>query len=161
VVIESGTIGAIGVVLGLLLGLITAWIWIGINYRYLLGFYLQYHYALWSAAWFGILVMLMTVLAGYGAARHAMRQSMLGVQTVGACGERRPSGGVRHEARPSPFTGGTDPRRESVCACYGIRRPDGLFSDPMGLLLGGSTMIIRLQRLDDACGCGHPHRDPR
>jgi putative ABC transport system permease protein len=81
VVIESGTIGAIGAVLGVAVGLVTAWIWVGINFRYLVGYYLEYHPAWIAVGWYIVLIMMMTMLAGYGAARQAMRQSVLeGIQ---------------------------------------------------------------------------------
>ena len=45
----------------------TAWIWVTINFRYLVGYALEYHYAAGSMAWCAVLVMLMTMLAGYAA----------------------------------------------------------------------------------------------
>jgi putative ABC transport system permease protein len=77
VVVESATIGLLGTGLGVSLGLVTAWIWIRVNFRYLLGYYLDYHFAAGSAAWLTTLVLLMTLLAGYVAARRATRQSVL------------------------------------------------------------------------------------
>jgi putative ABC transport system permease protein len=77
VICESATIGLLGSVLGVLLGLATAWIWVRINFRYLLGYYLEYHFATDSAVWLVSLVMLMTLVAAHGAARFAMRQSVL------------------------------------------------------------------------------------
>ena len=50
---------------------------IGINFRYLLGYYLEYHFAVTSAVWYVILVIGMTVLAGSAAAAKATRQSIL------------------------------------------------------------------------------------
>ena len=82
IVIESATIGGLGALLGVAVGLITAWIWIGINFPYLLGYELEYHLAFGATAWYVVLAMLMTVLASYGAARQATRQSVLqGIQT--------------------------------------------------------------------------------
>ena len=82
VVIESATIGALGAALGAVVGLVTGWIWIRVNFRYLLGFALDYHFALGPALRYALLVMAMTILAGYGAARQATRQSVLsGIQT--------------------------------------------------------------------------------
>jgi putative ABC transport system permease protein len=81
VVIESSTIGALGALLGVAVGLITAWIWIRFNFRYLLGYYLERHFAFGAAAWYVALVMVMTVLAGYAAAYQATRQSVVeGIQ---------------------------------------------------------------------------------
>jgi putative ABC transport system permease protein len=77
VVIEALTIGTMGTLLGAAVGLVTAWIWVGINFRYLVGYYLEYHPAVGSLAGSAALVMLMTVLAGAGAGRQAIRQSVL------------------------------------------------------------------------------------
>ena len=77
VVIESATIGMVGAALGVVLGFITAWIWVHINFRYLLGYYLDYYFAAGSAAWFVVLVMAMTIVAGYAAAVRATRLSVL------------------------------------------------------------------------------------
>jgi putative ABC transport system permease protein len=82
VIIESATIGFLGAALGAAVGLVTAWIWIGINFRYLLGFYLDYHFAFAASVRYMLLVVAMTILAGYIAARYATRQSVLeGIQT--------------------------------------------------------------------------------
>ena len=82
VVIESATIGALGAVLGVAVGIVTAWTWIGINFRYLLGYYLEYHLAVTSTAWYVTLVMSMTMIAGFAAAHRATRQSVLqGIRT--------------------------------------------------------------------------------
>jgi putative ABC transport system permease protein len=82
VVIESATVGAIGAVLGVLVGAVTAWIWIAVNFRYLLGYHLEHHLALGATAWYVALVMLMTVLAGSAAARRATRMPILdGIRT--------------------------------------------------------------------------------
>jgi putative ABC transport system permease protein len=82
IVIEAATIGVLGAVLGVCVGLVTAWIWTAINYRYLLGYYLAYHLPLVAVAWYVVLVMTMAILAGYGAASRATRASVLdGIQT--------------------------------------------------------------------------------
>jgi len=77
VVIESATIGALGSLLGVVVGLVTAWIWIRFNFRYLLGYYLEQHFALGSTLWYIGLVMMMTILAGYAAAYRATRESVI------------------------------------------------------------------------------------
>jgi putative ABC transport system permease protein len=77
VVIESATIGTIGAALGVGLGFATAWIWVAVNFRYLLGYYLDYHFAADAAGWFVVLVLAMTIIAGYGAASRATRLSVL------------------------------------------------------------------------------------
>jgi len=77
VVIESATIGCLGALLGTAVGLVTAWIWIAVNFRYLLGFYLDYHLALGANVQYVALVLAMTILAGYSAARYATSLSIL------------------------------------------------------------------------------------
>jgi putative ABC transport system permease protein len=82
VVIESAVIGALGSTLGVAVGVITALMWVKVNYRFLLGYYLDFHFAVGTAVGSVLLVMSMTTLAGYLAARHATRQSILeGIQT--------------------------------------------------------------------------------
>jgi ABC-type lipoprotein release transport system permease subunit len=51
--------------------------WVGINFRCLVGYYLEYHPAWVATGWYVVLIMMMTMLAGYGAARRAMRESVL------------------------------------------------------------------------------------
>jgi putative ABC transport system permease protein len=81
VTIESATIGIIGACLGLVVGFTTAWLWVTVNYRYLLGFFLDFHFDFRSAAVSVALIMVMTMIAGYGAAFEATRQSLLeGIQ---------------------------------------------------------------------------------
>jgi len=77
VVLESATLGLTGSLLGAVLGVVTAWIWVAINFRYLLGYHLEFHFALGATLRFIILVMAMTIVAGYGAARRATRQAVL------------------------------------------------------------------------------------
>jgi len=77
VIIESGTIGALGSVLGAAVGFVTAWIWVRINFRHLIGFYLDYHFAVGATGWYIALVMMMTTLAGYAAALRATREDVL------------------------------------------------------------------------------------
>jgi len=77
VVLEASTIGALGVALGLAVGLVTAWLWIKLNLRYLLGYDLEYHFAGPPMMLSVVLVALMTLAAGYVAARSATRQSIL------------------------------------------------------------------------------------
>lgn len=81
VVLESVTVGALGSILGIGVGVVTTWIWVGINFPYLLGYYLDFHLAVGTAAWYVTLVMAMTALAGYLAANHATRQPIIdGIQ---------------------------------------------------------------------------------
>jgi putative ABC transport system permease protein len=77
IVIESGTLGIFGVLVGAGIGYVSAAIWVLINYRYLLGFFLEYHFAYASAAISFAVVVTMALAAGYGAARAATRQPIL------------------------------------------------------------------------------------
>jgi putative ABC transport system permease protein len=77
VVLESATLGLTGSLLGATLGVVTAWIWVAINFRYLLGYHLEFHFALGATLRFVVLVMAMTIVAGYGAARRATQQAVL------------------------------------------------------------------------------------
>ncbi|HEY2386131.1 MAG TPA: FtsX-like permease family protein [Candidatus Binatia bacterium] len=77
VVLEAGTIGAFGALLGVAVGLVTAWIWVDVNFRYLLGYYLDYDFALGATVWYVSLTVLMAMIAGYLAANQATRQSVL------------------------------------------------------------------------------------
>jgi putative ABC transport system permease protein len=77
VVLEAGTVGALGALLGLGVGLVTAWLWIKINLRYLLGYDLEYHFGGLPTALSVLIVVLMTIAAGYAAARMATSQSVL------------------------------------------------------------------------------------
>jgi ABC-type antimicrobial peptide transport system permease subunit len=67
----------LGATLGLVVGLATAWLWIKVNLRYLLGYDLEYHFGGLPTALSVAIVMAMTLAAGYAAARMATRQSVL------------------------------------------------------------------------------------
>jgi putative ABC transport system permease protein len=77
VVLGSVTIGVLGALLGMVVGAITAWIWVSINFRYLLGYYLRFHFAWAVTARFVALVVCTTIISGWSAARYAVRQSLL------------------------------------------------------------------------------------
>ncbi len=77
IVIESLTIGVLAVILGIVVGLVTSAIWVKINYRYLLGYDIDFHLAPGTIAWFAMLVVTLTLLVGYGGAREATRQPIL------------------------------------------------------------------------------------
>jgi putative ABC transport system permease protein len=81
VVVEALTVGGLGASLGVGVGFVTAAIWVLISYRYVLGFFLDLHFALGATVWYVLLVLMMTVGAGYVAASHATRQPIIeGVQ---------------------------------------------------------------------------------
>ena len=78
VLIESATVGALGAALGVVAGMVTSWIWISVNFRHLLGYYLERHFAVAAATWYVVLIMVLTVVAGYVAARQASGQDIIG-----------------------------------------------------------------------------------
>jgi putative ABC transport system permease protein len=81
VMLESLAIGTLGAVLGVAVSVVTAWIWITINFPNLLGYQLEFTFPLGSTVWYVTLVLVMTVLAGYLAASRAIRSSILeGIQ---------------------------------------------------------------------------------
>lgn len=81
VIIESMTIGALGAGLGVLVGLVTAWVWIAVHFRQLLGYYIEYHFAVGAAVWYVVLVLIVTAGAGYAAAVTATKRPILeGIQ---------------------------------------------------------------------------------
>jgi len=77
VMVESVTIGAIGAILGVAVGAVTAWGWVMIHFRYLLGYFVEYHLAVGAMCWYVTLVLVMTLAAGRAAATAATRQSIL------------------------------------------------------------------------------------
>lgn len=77
VVVEALTIGLLGAVLGAGVGFVTAAIWVLFSYPYVLGFFLTFHFALLPTLWYLLLVAIMTAAAGYIAAAHATRQSII------------------------------------------------------------------------------------
>jgi putative ABC transport system permease protein len=82
IIIESAIIGALGSGLGIVVGWVTSLMWVRVNYRYILGYYLDFHFAAGAAVLSVALVISMAVLAGYLAARHATRHSILeGIQS--------------------------------------------------------------------------------
>jgi ABC-type antimicrobial peptide transport system permease subunit len=77
VMLESATIGVMGSALGIVVGAVTTWIWVGVNFRYLLGYYLELHLAYGAAVRSVLLTLGMTIVAGYLAARRATREPIL------------------------------------------------------------------------------------
>jgi len=77
VVLESMTLGTVGALLGAGVGLVTTWVWIAIHFRELLGYYVEYHFAVGALAWYVALVLVMTLVAGYAAASRATKESIL------------------------------------------------------------------------------------
>ncbi len=77
VLVESGTIGAVGAALGVAIGFVTALVWVRINFRYLLGYYIDFEFAWRSTLWFVALALVTTALAGWAASAQAVRQLIL------------------------------------------------------------------------------------
>ena len=77
IVVESLAIGAMGVALGCVVGAIASYLWITVNYRYLIGYFFDFHPAWRSIGISVALVLVMTLLAGILAARFATRQTVL------------------------------------------------------------------------------------
>ncbi len=77
IVIESATIGMMGATLGVAVGFITAWIWVRLNFRYLLGYQLQFRFPAGHALWCLLLVLATTILTGYVASLRATRARLL------------------------------------------------------------------------------------
>ncbi len=77
ILIESATLGVFGAIFGAATGFASAAIWVLINYPYLLGFFLELHFAYLSAAMSVAVVLSMACGAGWVAARAALRQPIL------------------------------------------------------------------------------------
>ncbi len=77
ILVESFSVGALGAALGVVVGVVTAWMWIGVNFRHLLGYQLELHLAIGATLWYVALVVGMTLVAGFLAGRHAIRQPLL------------------------------------------------------------------------------------
>lgn len=77
VVVESATIGTAAALLGGSVGCLTAWLWIRYNFRYLVGYALEFHLDGTRAAWLMALTLLATLVAGGCAAGWALRQPLV------------------------------------------------------------------------------------
>jgi putative ABC transport system permease protein len=75
--LEALAIGVMGAALGLVVGVAASYLWITVNYRYLIGYFFDFHLAWRSTALSIGLVLGMTVFAGRLAARYALRQTIL------------------------------------------------------------------------------------
>src|SRR5438552_784979 len=71
--LEALVIGVAGAVLGCLLGVGTSLLWVRVHFRILIGYILEHHYALVTAAWCLVLAAGVAMLAGELAARRALR----------------------------------------------------------------------------------------
>ncbi|RMD81341.1 MAG: ABC transporter permease [Candidatus Dadabacteria bacterium] len=77
ILVESGAIGILGSILGAFVGLATAWVWIHCNFRYLLGYYLEEHFAWLNVLGLGLLAFATTTAGGFLAGRQATRIALL------------------------------------------------------------------------------------
>jgi ABC-type lipoprotein release transport system permease subunit len=77
VVLESMTLGALATVLGLVLGVVTSWMWVRILIPRLIGYDLTFAFAGVRSAGSLAVVLLMTVAAGWAAATRATRRPVL------------------------------------------------------------------------------------
>ena len=62
---------------GSVLGVGTSLLWVHVNFRILIGYILEHHFATFTAAWCLVLAAGVAMLAGQLAARRALRQPVL------------------------------------------------------------------------------------
>jgi len=75
--LEALVIGTVGALLGGILGIGTSLLWVHVNFRILIGYVLEHHFAMFTAAWCLLLAAGVAMLAGQLAARGALRQPVL------------------------------------------------------------------------------------
>lgn len=75
--IEALVIGVVGACLGILLGVGTSILWVRVNFRILIGYILEYHFPLLTAVTSVVLAGTVAVVAGWLAARKALKESIL------------------------------------------------------------------------------------
>lgn len=75
--LEAGVIGLSGALLGVVLAIGTSLLWVHANFRILLGYILQHHFAALTALWCVLLAATVAIVAGHLAARGALRQPAL------------------------------------------------------------------------------------
>jgi putative ABC transport system permease protein len=75
--LEALVIGAAGAFIGAALAVGTSLLWVHVNFRILLGYIVEHHFALWTALWCVALAALAAMLAGELAVRRALRQPVL------------------------------------------------------------------------------------
>jgi putative ABC transport system permease protein len=74
---EALAIGTVGALLGCVLGAGTSLLWVHVNFRILIGYIIEHHYAVLTAGWCLVLAAGVAVLAGLLAARRALREPVL------------------------------------------------------------------------------------
>jgi putative ABC transport system permease protein len=75
--LEALVIGTVGALVGCVLGLGTSLLWVHVNFRILIGYILEHHFATLTAAWCVVLAAGVAMLAGQLAARGTLRQPVL------------------------------------------------------------------------------------
>ena len=75
--LEALVLGTVGALLGSVLGVGTSLLWVHVNFRILIGYILEHHFATFTAAWCLVLAAGVAMLAGQLAARRALRQPVL------------------------------------------------------------------------------------
>ncbi len=75
--LEAIVIGAVGALLGCVVGIGTSRLWVHVNFRILIGYILEHHFAALTAAWCVVLAAGMAMLAGFLATRSALKQPVL------------------------------------------------------------------------------------
>ena len=75
--LEAVTIGAVGALLGAVLAVGTSLLWVRINFRILIGYILEHHFAALTACWCVLLAAGVAMLAGQLAGRGALREPVL------------------------------------------------------------------------------------
>jgi len=75
--LEALVIGTVGALVGCILGFGTSLLWVHVNFRILIGYILEHHFATLTAAWSVILAAGVATLAGQLAARGSLRQPVL------------------------------------------------------------------------------------
>jgi putative ABC transport system permease protein len=75
--LEAVVIAAVGALLGCALGVGTSLLWVHVNFRILIGYIIEHHFALLTAAWCLLLASAVAILAAQLAARGALRRPVL------------------------------------------------------------------------------------
>ena len=75
--LEAVTIGAVGALLGAVLAVGTSLLWVRINFRILIGYILEQHFAALTACWCVLLAAGVAMIAGQLAGRGALREPVL------------------------------------------------------------------------------------
>lgn len=77
IILEAAVIGLAGTVLGAVLSVGTSLLWVHVNFRILIGYIIEHHFAVGTALWCIALVTAMAMLAGHLAARSALQHPVL------------------------------------------------------------------------------------